>query len=319
MQIKASLVAVLGLTATGFAAPQLSNPEARSVAYGTPEGPGRNFELKPDLIANSVSKEGASKKQPEGPGSLTGGHADDILIPVTDLTTDLTDKTVPVTDLTTDLTDKTIPVTDLTTDLTDKTTPVTDLTTDFTSGSISVLRIADVMNSVQIVKTTVIKDISSIQDLIKSVGNNTVGQKGLGEEIIKDLGDIVTVLTTTLEDILAKTLPSVVKVAVTEVKEVLAILDDVEAIVFQIVQVLTKLLGGLVTSTLKTVNTELTEVYNLLGSVLTPVLEFVDLVQCDGQSDLVKQVTTAVSGIVGSCNGLLGAKGLKEIDIEIKL
>ncbi|RAL64592.1 hypothetical protein DID88_001627 [Monilinia fructigena] len=316
MQIKASLVAVLGLTATGFAAPQLSNPEIRSVAYGASERLGPNFELKPDpssstttsysYTANGVSsKEGDSKKQTEGSGSLTGGLADDILIPETDLTTDLTDKTTPVTDLTTDLTDKT--------------TPVTDLTTDFTSNSVSLLRITDVVTSVRIVKTTVVEDVSCIQDLIKSVGNNTVGQKGLGEEIIKDLGDIVTVLTTTLEGTLAKTLPSVVNVAVTEVKEILAILDDVEAVVFQIVQVLNKLLGGLVTSTLKTVTTEVTEVYKLLGSVLTPVLKFVDLVQCDGQSDLVQQVATAVSGIVSSCNGLLGAKGLKEIDIEIKL
>lgn len=226
MQIKASLVAALGLAATGFAAPQLSNPEIRSVSYGAPERPGPNFELKPESSSSTTtsysytansgsSEEVASKKQSGG----LGGLSDDIIIPVTDLTTDLTDVT----------------------------TPVTDLTTDFTSKSVSVLRITDVVTSVQVVKTTVVKDVSCIQDLIKSVGNNTVGQKGLGEEIVKDLGDIVTVLTTTLEGTLTKTLPSVVKVLVTEAKDILAILDDVEAIVFQIVQVLTKLLGGLVT------------------------------------------------------------------------
>ncbi|CCD34524.1 hypothetical protein BofuT4_uP102250.1 [Botrytis cinerea T4] len=66
-------------------------------------------------------------------------------------------------------------------------------------------------------------------------------------------------------------------------------------------------------STFELVTAEVSEVYSLLNPVLTPILSFVGLVQ--GDAGVTQEVSTAVGGILTSANGLLSAKGLKEIEL----
>ncbi|ATZ47422.1 hypothetical protein BCIN_02g07070 [Botrytis cinerea B05.10] len=280
MQYRASLIAVLGLSATSFAAPQASIPElasAPSVLSELPSTPvsalpiprdAQNLASPFSAVEGVVAKVGA-KRQIGGLSGITS-VADPVVSPVADILADVAIKR-------------------------------------------NVIQITDVVTSVKSVRTTVVSDVSSIKTLITSVGTTAAGQQGLAEEIIKDLGEIVTALTGAVDGVLAQTLPTVLGVVVNEVTDVLAILSDVEVIVFQIVQVLSDLLGSLLDSTFELVTAEVSEVYSLLNPVLTPILSFVGLVQ--GDAGVTQEVSTAVGGILTSANGLLSAKGLKEIEL----
>ncbi|KAF7857788.1 uncharacterized protein EAF02_011155 [Botrytis sinoallii] len=280
MQYKASLIAVLGLSATSFAAPQASIPKLPSAASVLSELPSNPVSALPiprdaqnlaspfSAIEGVVSKVGAKRQV----GGLTGitSVASPIVSPVADILVDVAIKR-------------------------------------------NILRVTDVVISIKSVRTTVVSDVSSIKTLITSVGTTAAGQQGLAEEIIKDLGDIVAVLTGAVDGVLAQILPTVLDVIVTEVTDVLAILSDVEAIVFQIVQVLSDLLGSLLDSTFELVTAEVLEVYSLLSPVLTPILSFAGLVQ--GDAGVIQEINTAVGGILTTANGLLSEKGLKEIEL----
>ncbi|KAF7883791.1 hypothetical protein EAF00_011103 [Botryotinia globosa] len=280
MQYKASLIAVLGLSATSFAAPQASIPElasAPSVLSELPSTPvsalpiprdAQNLASPFSAVAGVVSKVGAKRQV----GGLTGitSIASPVVSPVTDILADVAIKR-------------------------------------------NVIQVTDVVTSIKSVRTTVFSDVTSIKILITSVGTTAAGQQGLAEEIIKDLGDIVAALTGAVDGVLAPILPTVLNVVVAEVNDVLAILSDVEVIVFQIVQVLSDLLGSLLDSTFELVTAEVQEVYTLLGPVLTPVLSFVGLVQ--GDAGVIQEVNTAVGGILTTVNGLLSEKGLKVIEL----
>ncbi|TGO66136.1 hypothetical protein BOTNAR_0067g00140 [Botryotinia narcissicola] len=280
MQYKASLIAVLGLSATSFAAPQASIPElasAPSVLSELPSTPvsalpiprdAQNLASPFSAVEGVVSKVGAKRQV----GGLTGitSIASPFVSPVTYILADVAIKR-------------------------------------------NVIQVTDVVTSIKSVRTTVVSDVTSIKTLIISVGTTAAGQQGLAEEIIKDLKDIVAALTGAVDGVLAQTLPTVLNVVVTEVNDVLAILSDVEAIVFQIVQVLSDLLGSLLDTTFELVTAEVQEVYTLLGPVLTPVLSFVGLVQ--GDAGVIQEVNTAVGGILTTVNGLLSEKGLKEIEL----
>ncbi|TEY69568.1 hypothetical protein BOTCAL_0112g00060 [Botryotinia calthae] len=280
MQYKASLIAVLGLSATSFAAPQVSIPELASAPSVLSELPSTSVSALPiprdaqnlaspfSAVGSVVAKVGAKRQI----GGLSG----------------ITSVAKPVV------------------------SPVTNILADVTIKH-NVIQITDLVTSVKSIRTTIVSDVSSIKTLITSVGTTAVGQQGLAEEIIKDLGEIVAALTSAVDGVLAQTLPTVLGVVVNEVTDVLAILSDVEAIVFQIVQVLSDLLGSLLDSTFELVTAEVSEVYSLLNPVLTPILSFVGLVQ--GDAGVTQEVSTAVSGILTSANGLLSAKGLKEIEL----
>ncbi|KAF7943320.1 hypothetical protein EAE96_011249 [Botrytis aclada] len=287
MQYKASLIAVLGLSATSFAAPPVSIPElpsAPSVLSELPSTPVSALPIPRDaqnlaspfsavdgVVAkvDVVAKVGGAKRQV---GGLTGitSVASPVLSPVTDILADIAIKR-------------------------------------------NIIQVTDVITSVKSIRTTVVADVSSIKTLIVSVGTTAAGQQGLAEEIIKDLADIVAALTGAVDGVLSQTLPTILDIVVTEVTDVLDILSDVEAIVFQIVQVLSDLLGSLLDSTFELVTAEVQEVYSLLSPVLTPVLSFVGLVQ--GDAGLIQEVNTAVGGILTTANGLLSEKGLKEIEL----
>ncbi|TGO37908.1 hypothetical protein BHYA_0086g00230 [Botrytis hyacinthi] len=280
MQYKASLIAVLGLGATSFAAPQASIPglaSAPSVLSELPSIPvsalpiprdAQNLASPFSAVEGVVSKVGAKRQV----GGLTGitSIASPVLSPVADILVDVAIKR-------------------------------------------DLIQITDVATSIKSVRTTVFSDVSSIKTLIISVGTTAAGQQGLAEEIIKDLRDIAAALTGAVDGVLAQTLPTLLNVVVTEATDVLAILSDVEAIVFQIVQVLSDLLGSLLDSTFKLVTAEVHEVYNLLSPVLTPVLSFAGLVQ--GDAGVIQEVNTAVGGILTSVNGLLSETGLEVIEL----
>ncbi|TGO84328.1 hypothetical protein BPOR_0518g00010 [Botrytis porri] len=280
MQYRASLIAVLGLSATSFAAPQASLPKlgsAPSVLSELPSAPVSDLPIPRDAqnlaspfsaVEGVVSKVGAKRQV----GGLTGitSVASPVISPVTDILADVAIKR-------------------------------------------DIIQVTDVVTSIKSIRTTVVSDVSSIKTLITSVGTTAAGQQGLAEEIIKDLGDIVAALTGDVDGVLSQTLPTVLDIVVTEVTDVLDILNDVEAIVFQIVQVLSDLLGSLLDSTFELVTAEVQEVYSLLSPVLTPILTFVGLVK--GDAGVIQEVNTAVGGILTTTNGLLSEKGLKEIEL----
>lgn len=58
---------------------------------------------------------------------------------------------------------------------------------------------------------------------------------------MEDLECIVGALKTSVDGIMAQTVPAVVKIAVAEVDDVLELVNDVEVIVIQILQVLARL------------------------------------------------------------------------------
>lgn len=194
MQYKASLIAVLGLTATTFAAPQL--PAVRAVPSNT-------------LSTLPIARDAQNLASPFSNANGAVAKAPVSKVPV----------------------------------------PTKNGLVDVAANvhvARSTIAILDVAASIHACKKTVVSDVVSIHALIKSVGTAAAGQQGLAEEIISDLGLIASALTATVDGVLSQTLPTVVNIAVTEVAEVLAILADVQAIVFQIVQVLEVVVAGLV-------------------------------------------------------------------------
>jgi len=196
--------------------------------------------------------------------------------------------------------------------------PVADILGDVAVRDVEardVLSVTEVLSTISTLKVAIVDDVSSIGTLIHSVGNTAAGQKGLAEEIVKDLGSIVTALNTAVSGVLSQTLPPVLNVVGSVVNDVLTIVGDVETIVFQITQVLFDLLGGLLDSTFALVAEELGEVEKLLAPVLTPVLKFVGLTQNSGDSGLIGEVESAVGGVLNIVNGILSAKGLSIIQL----